>query len=1234
MNPEHLQSAQIAATLQLIGQPLVPCTIVQISGKGLTLNVAGSAESRLAAINQDDLAELELDNPIEPTAKPLKIRTSVESISTKQLVLRFINSHDSSVRQLVNWFPKAKNTTTTSGIQILSDLNHLALQQLNYYLDSYFIEADRELLSLAEVAKSNEHQGKIFSLKAQLRENSDLIKQHIAKTIDSKFKSSAKKISTPDEQTMEEMELVDIEEFEDWLSMEVIIKKANARHQHSLQCLAKRYTSLSHQTFDEETLPISVKNITHALQSALKANDAPSELLPIIYRIFDQEVVEHLGDLFDTLNAKFKSYGVLPNIEAQVLQSTSKNPKDDISSSVHPTTSNTHPRKTTNVVKLPDNKQLFSSVKNILSTTRSSPQKLNPQESPSEVSNENTISTNDLIQTLGNLQSDMNSIDTLANGVPLQQWINDITHKQLDTESQDLLNLVDTLFNNLNVYTQISGKLLHILQGLQIPIAKTALSDEDFFSNEDHPAHALLNQLVDLCLNSEMPNQMLEKKFSAIVEDVRNDETNDNSVYTRAFSEIENLAHNQRNVSERNISRITQSYEGREKVKLAEQAVEHVISKKLTPPNAPKLLVQLIDNGWKELLKLTHIKSGPSSEIWQEQLSVIDRLAEHLSNPDELTAKAPAITSLVDSIENTLNDYFPGDYRHSETISQLRSTFAGQRDIEFSPINNHDGLKAKNPNELNQELKEANPGLSRWFNRLSKLAVGDEFSYLNDESNHKNLKLAWISNNKQQFVFVNHRGQKVFDFDRVDLAKELSKGLYPLEEKNEWPLVERSLYSTVQQAYEQLAYKSTHDELTDLINRKECERLLNLCLADARNNHLNHCMLYIDIDQFSLANNLYGHVAGDKFLSEISRIITKKASKSSIIARMSGNEFAVILNEKEMEQALLCAEVIRSDIEKHRFSWEEDTIQLTCSIGIIDLNRYTESTIDLIRNAISACKAAKDKGGNRCQEYEQDLELTERREKLLGWINKLSNLLESDKLVLRGQAIAPISQEGEPEEPHYEILLALKEDDGSLVSPVEFIEAAECYNRMQKVDRWVIENTFEWLSAIQAQNKPLPFVSINLSGNSINDDQLMEFLLTIFAKYNVPTSNICFEVTETATIDNISSAADFIREIKKIGCKFSLDDFGSGNSSYQYLKHLPVDYLKIDGAFVQNIHNNIDDYALVKSINDIAHLMGKKTIAEYTETDEILTVLKEIGVDYVQGFEISTPTLLQDIELS
>jgi diguanylate cyclase (GGDEF)-like protein len=471
----------------------------------------------------------------------------------------------------------------------------------------------------------------------------------------------------------------------------------------------------------------------------------------------------------------------------------------------------------------------------------------------------------------------------------------------------------------------------------------------------------------------------------------------------------------------------------------------------------------------------------------------------------------------------------------------------------------------------------------------------------------------------------------VLDYDLVDLAQEFAKGLQPANEGSEWSLVERGLYSTIQQAYEQLAFRSSHDELTGLINRKECDRQLNNVLCEAKNKWNNHCLLHIDIDKFSLANNLYGHHAGDELLKDIAQLLLDKAPENASCARMAGDEFAIILRDHNLHDGNGFAEQLRQAIDQQPLTWQEHNAHLTVSIGIVAINKYTASTIDLLRDAASAAKNAKKAGGNRCHEFSETAKTTNQRDKLLSWIDQINNTLTQDRLVLRGQAIQSAS--GEHNISHYEILLAIKNELGELESPVDFIEAAECYNRMSKVDRWIIERVFEWLSSLEQAGFQTPEVSINLSGNSLNDEQFVDFLLTQFAKHQIVTSKICFEVTETATINNLSSAADFIRQIKRIGCKTSLDDYGSGNASYQYLKHLPVDNIKIDGAFIKDILQNPDDLAMVKSINDIAHLMGKKTIAEYVESEEIAAVLKDIGVDYMQGYALSMPTPLDQLEI-
>jgi diguanylate cyclase (GGDEF)-like protein len=1221
MKPAQIQQIHFTANLSLFNKAAIGCTVTQLSSLGVFVLINDKNNAQLQTLVLDDLAELHIDNPAAPNSSPLKIRTTVDSINSNSLRLLYIKPEDSAVRQLLNWFSinetDLRQQSTLSTSDIFNKVNKTVLEQFSYYIEFFLSEADSQLLGLVEAAKSNEQQSKIFAIKSVLKNNSSEIKSLSCHYLLRKFDSS--RIDCEESNLDEEMALVEFDAFEDWLSMEVIVKRANEQYFHAIKYLVKRYSSLSQKEYDEDTFPASILNLCQSLQKALRKCNVPQELLPVIYRIFDETVIVKLGELYDRLNAQLKSHNVLPNIESQQFKSKKTLRKNSLSGEANSIIPD-------NTVTPISNHKLFSAAKNILHLTRHS--QIDDKETGGSENEQ-------IVNQLSSIQNSPELTHLISQGGSLSQLLTTDDNISLNPQAKDLLELVESFFNNLNQYAHIPDTLTKKIRQLEVPIAQTALQEDDFFNNSDHPAHKLLNQIVDLCLNSDMPNRTLEKKFDHVIEQITQSEHCDDNTYSNAINELSSIANSQRNTSVRNIQRITQTYQGRQTVKQASEAVEKEISHRIIPPKAPTVAIDLLDNGWKELLKLTCIKEGPDSESWNEHLSTFDellfRLSELektstiLSDNDELNTD-----TFVDKIEQQMNDGFPGNYRHEAAIENLRNVLKNKQAIAYTPITDQRALQPHNDNELQQELEAANPTLSRWFKRIKTFTSGDAFAYIDDETGQKNLKLAWVNDNHQEFVFVNHRGQKVFDFDQIDLANELANGLYPVEEKETLPLIERSLYSSVQQAYEKLAFKSTHDELTSLINRKECERLLNIALSDAKNKRHNHCLIYIDVDKFAMTNNLYGHLAGDQLLVDIGKLITSAVPDNCIIARMGGNEFAILIQENSPKGSLSIAEAVRKLIDKNDFFWQEHHIQLSVSISLVTINKYTENTIELIRNAVSACKTAKDNGGNRCYSHHHDAELQARREKLLAWIDQLSSILDSDRLVLRGQAIIPLDPG--VKEKHYEILLALKNDDGSLISPVEFIEAAECYNRMQRVDRWVIESVFKWLVSLQQRNITLPFVSINLSGNSINDDQLMDFILDIFARYDVPTNKICFEITETATIDNMVTAADFIREIKKIGCKCSLDDFGSGNASYQYLKHLPVDYLKIDGEFVRNIHENLDDYALVKSINEIAHLMGKETIAEYTESEQILTVLKEIGVDNVQGYEVGMPTLLTTIE--
>ncbi|MCH7694991.1 MAG: EAL domain-containing protein [Proteobacteria bacterium] len=429
---------------------------------------------------------------------------------------------------------------------------------------------------------------------------------------------------------------------------------------------------------------------------------------------------------------------------------------------------------------------------------------------------------------------------------------------------------------------------------------------------------------------------------------------------------------------------------------------------------------------------------------------------------------------------------------------------------------------------------------------------------------------------------------------------------------------------------EQLNYQASHDALTDLVNRREFEYRLERVLETAREEQSEHALCYLDLDQFKVINDTCGHVAGDELLRQLSSLLKKEIRKRDTLARLGGDEFGVLMEHCSLEQARRVALKLRKAVERYRFAWQERSFALGVSIGLVPITETSMNTIEILKQADAACYAAKDAGRNRIHIYKADDVDLARRSGEMQWVEQINLALEKNHFCLYAQPIMPLTQ-NDYSWNHYELLVRMRNEDGSLIPPGAFLPAAERYNLSTRLDTWVVENYLNWLIAHPQHLAQLSQCAINLSGLSLGDEQFLDWLVHRFEQTAVPPDKICFEITETAAIANLSSATMFIKTLKALGCRFALDDFGSGLSSFAYLKTLPVDYLKIDGVFVKGIKNDPIDLAMVKSINDIGKVMGKQTIAEFVENKFILDRLKEIGVDYAQGFHISKPRPIDEI---
>ena len=418
-------------------------------------------------------------------------------------------------------------------------------------------------------------------------------------------------------------------------------------------------------------------------------------------------------------------------------------------------------------------------------------------------------------------------------------------------------------------------------------------------------------------------------------------------------------------------------------------------------------------------------------------------------------------------------------------------------------------------------------------------------------------------------------------------------------------------------------YQANHDSLTGLLNRRAFKHEFELLVEMSTNTEVSNVLMYLDLDQFKIVNDTCGHLAGDELLCQIITLFRNQLRQTDIIARLGGDEFGVLLKNCSISSAKRKAETLRETVASFQFSWQAKELSVGVSIGVVPIKQDGGSMEEILSTADMACLEAKYTGRNKVRVADiDDKDILQRRNEM-NCVGRIKTALEEDRLSLYYQPVVSVNHSSD-QPAHIEILVRMISADGDLILPGDFIPAAERYGLMSGIDEWVIKHAAQWLQEWNYAGT-LPKLMINLSGQSICDESFLTFILKTLDSDNIQPSNICFEITETAAIANLDKAVIFINALKAKGCEFALDDFGSGMCSFAYLKKLPVDYLKIDGSFVKEIVNDPIDCAMVKSINEIGHVMNKKTIAEFVEDEATLEMLKDIGVDYAQGYAIAHP---------
>ena len=425
---------------------------------------------------------------------------------------------------------------------------------------------------------------------------------------------------------------------------------------------------------------------------------------------------------------------------------------------------------------------------------------------------------------------------------------------------------------------------------------------------------------------------------------------------------------------------------------------------------------------------------------------------------------------------------------------------------------------------------------------------------------------------------------------------------------------------------DELYRQASHDSLTELMNRSAFESHLEQALEAARKRGREHMLCFMDLDQFKVVNDTCGHVAGDELLRQLATVMRRHFRGSDVLARIGGDEFGAILTDCPLPMAIERADALREEVQEHSFNWENHSFRVSMSIGVVQVDQYSESISLLMSAADAACYSAKDAGRNRINVYERDSASTKHWMGEMQWVSQINSALEEGRLVLYAQPIVNLKDDGLRTE-SIEVLLRMKSRDGELIPPGAFLPAAERYDLIDRIDYWVIEKVMQMLSSCDSE---YPDCFVNLSGATLSRNHIAPRLKELLKKYPVSPQKLTFEVTETAAIQNLTSALRMMHELREIGCRFALDDFGSGLSSFGYLKNLPIDFLKIDGMFVKDMHANPMDRGMVEAIKTVADTMQLPTIAEFVEDQKIIEDLRQIGIDLGQGYGIARPKPIEE----
>lgn len=1019
-----------------------------------------------------------------------------------------------------------------------------------------------------------------------------------------------------------ELRVVEQHVFEDWLELQMVASELASKHTNTLFVLSQLLNQLFSCDISDRNNPLSPLSLCTCLQFTIDRLGIARQHRGTLYLAFETVLDNLWPRAAESLNRDLRAAGLLALDLTSLPSNWSLRESDKVREAPNETphaetsTEDSTPHETSAPAQGRSVLRLMS-LQHDASDMRDTWPRTNPQ-----FTAELRPHRDDLRKVLGEPGPSMEeAIRNLASSNPdLEQ--------ALDDGTWDKVTLVDRLFAPLEHEQGLNRTLREQLEQLRLPVLEDLLETSEFLDRDNHPARTIVNDLMRLCLAERSSSRNLEQTVTGIIDELIQTEERDDAFYRSIGTRLKSLVERQEQSFQRNSERIAKTLEGKERLRQTRLGVQRRLNMILAGKAVPSVLLDLLNAGWEQLIVLAVLREGAESQTATSFINIVDQISLWLSGGEaskdlafERELESDALIQLIDRELRTVGEVSPV----RDVVARLTRELHQQASIETVTLDTY-------PPGACQEEAEATPEPvdTRWARRAEEIGVGDWVEITLDNGEKRRMRLVWGGKDVFRFVFLSPQGLGEVSYQYSEFVSRLARGDAWLVKQGDIPFVDQSLFDIVQGVYSKLNFEATHDALTGCLHRHDFEKQLAQALSAMDGKPGNHTLMVFDIDEFSVINATYGTGVGDQLLKRFASLLQAQASGHSsdhYIGRLGGNEFALLATNMPVEEGLDVSERLRNDFRKESHTVDDTEFSTTLSASVCPFEDTLRSAGELMNQANLALKSAKRKGGNSVElvrDQPQQVPATGPQ-----WVPEIDRSIRDGSLYLRAQRILPLTADSNGD--MYELLLGLQNSSGQEISPQSYIEAAEQFHRSSRVDLWVIDKAMTWMEGHPDAMENIHTFNINLSGASLSDDAFLFALETRIKQHSALTHQICFEVTETSAVANLHYAADFMTEMKRLGCRFALDDFGTGLSSYAYLQKLPVDYVKVDGIFVRDMASNLTNYALVRSITELCHFLDMKTIAEYVEDMETLELLKEIQVDFGQGFCIAKPRRMDSL---